>query len=145
MSSPRRSGGELEAIKEPQKVKVLILSESRASLKDFYLIAAFTNLIKIDLSYNKLAAFPPGFSFRAFPHLRTLFLHYNKFAAIKQLLPLTEVPPPPRSRPPCTTSRCSATRSKRPRPATSSSTRSGPSCSWTTSRCGSTSETLISR
>jgi hypothetical protein len=84
-------------------VKVLILSESRASPKDFYLIAAFTNLIKIDLSYNKLTAFPPGFTFRPFGHLRTLFLHYNKFTAIKQLLPVTEVPLQPSSPPRCTT------------------------------------------
>jgi Leucine-rich repeat (LRR) protein len=74
-------------------VKVLILSESRATLKDFYLISAFTKLIKIDLSYNKLTAFPPGFSFKAFSQLRTLFLHYNKFTSIKLLLPVIEVQP----------------------------------------------------
>lgn len=81
----------LEGVRQPELVKVLILSENRTSLKEFYLFRNYTNLIKIDLSYNKLAAFPNGFSFASFRTLRTLFLHYNKFSALKTLLPVVEV------------------------------------------------------
>lgn len=81
----------LEAVKQPSNVRVLILSESKTSIKEFYFIQSYSNLIKIDLSYNKLSSFPAGFTFTSFPHLRTLFLHYNKFSSLKNLVPVTEV------------------------------------------------------
>lgn len=45
----------------------------------------FVNIVKLDLSYNKIANFNVGFTFRAFASLRTLFLHYNKFSSLKAL------------------------------------------------------------
>ena len=88
MSTSQRQLVRLEGIKEPANVKVLILSENKTSLKEFYFIKSYHNLIKIDLSYNRLTSFPPGFSFGKFYHLRTLFLHYNKFVSLKALLPV---------------------------------------------------------
>ena len=76
----------LENIKDPHKVKILILSQSKTNLKEFYIVKTFGSLIKIDLSYNKLISFPPGFSFGSFKKLRVVFLHYNKFSSLKNLI-----------------------------------------------------------
>jgi hypothetical protein len=78
-------------VKHPGNVKVLILCENKTSLKEFYFIKTYLNLIKVDLSYNKLNSFPQGFSFGGFQHLKTVFLHYNKFSALKNLGPVAEV------------------------------------------------------
>jgi len=53
------------------------------------MIQTFVNLIKIDLSYNKLTNFPKGFTFKAFKQLKIVFLHYNKFSLLKNLVPIT--------------------------------------------------------
>ena len=89
--SPKKQPLRLESIREPQNVKVLILSENKTTLKEFYLIKQYENLIKIDLSYNKIAAFPQGFNFGRFRRLRTLFLHYNRFLSLRVLGPVVEV------------------------------------------------------
>lgn len=70
---------------------MLILNEHNASPRDLYQIQHFTNLVKIDLSFNKLSRFPVGFSFRVFVRLRILMLHYNKFSNLKNLLVVSEV------------------------------------------------------
>ena len=76
---------QLSSVGDPQKVKVLILTEQKTSYADFYFMAKFTNVVKLDLSYNKLSTFPIGFTFKSFHSLKTLFLHYNKFSALKPL------------------------------------------------------------
>jgi hypothetical protein len=83
-----RPSVELEGIKEPLKVRVLILSESRLSLKEFYLIRQFSQVIKLDLSHNKIASFPAGFGLSNFPQMRTLFLHHNRFSVLRNLAPV---------------------------------------------------------
>jgi Leucine Rich repeats (2 copies) len=88
-----RRGLELEAIREPLNVRVLILAESKTSPREFYLIRGYSNLLKLDLSYNRVTCFPAGFSFKDFPALRTLFLHYNKFSSLRNLVPVAEVLP----------------------------------------------------
>lgn len=82
----------MSSVQDPHKVKVLILTDQKTIYSDFYFINKFVNIVKLDLSYNKLSNFPIGFSFRAFPVLRTLFLHYNKFTSIKSVQIVGEVP-----------------------------------------------------
>ena len=93
MRERKRKVDELAEIKDPEKVKVLILAEQRTAFKDFFFIRNFTEVIKIDLSYNKLTSFPNGFTFRHFKTLKILHLQYNKFSHIKAIAPLTEVRP----------------------------------------------------
>ena len=82
---------QLSSVGDPEKVKVLILTEQKTTYADFYFMAKFINVVKLDLSYNKLITFPVGFTFKSFPSLRTLFLHYNKFSALKPLNIVCEV------------------------------------------------------
>jgi hypothetical protein len=89
MNNRKNAQMQLESIKEPQKVKILILSEHKTTIKDLYFVRNFVNLIKIDLSHNKLSTFPNGFTFRSFQNLRSLFLHYNKFQVLKNLIVVT--------------------------------------------------------
>ena len=81
----------LSSVEDPLKVKVLILAQQKTSFQDFFFINAFTNVVKIDLSYNKLTSFPSGFSFGKFPKLKILFLHYNKFSNHKNLSSICNV------------------------------------------------------
>lgn len=83
----------LSSVEDPLKVKVLILAQQKTSFQDFFFINAFTNVVKIDLSYNKLTSFPSGFSFTKFPKLKILFLHYNKFSNHKNLSSISNVIP----------------------------------------------------
>lgn len=85
---------QLSFVEDPEKVKVLILTDQKTIYSDFYFISRFVNIIKLDLSYNKLSSFPVGFTFRTFSRMRTLFLHYNKFASIKSVQSVAEVPLP---------------------------------------------------
>lgn len=81
----------LSSVVDPHKVKVLILTDQRTVYQDFYFIMKFVNIVKLDLSYNKIVAFNVGFSFAGFPNLRTLFLHYNRFNSLKSLQVVSEV------------------------------------------------------
>lgn len=82
---------QLSLVDDPQKVKVLILTDQKTIYSDFYFITRFINIVKLDLSYNKLSGFPIGFSFKVFAQMKTLFLHYNKFASIKSVQIVAEV------------------------------------------------------
>lgn len=82
---------QLSLVDDPHKVKVLILTDQKTIYSDFYFISRFINIVKLDLSYNKLSGFPIGFTFKSFPQMRTLFLHYNKFASIKSVQTVAEV------------------------------------------------------
>lgn len=82
---------QLSLVDDPQKVKVLILTDQKTIYSDFYFISRFINIVKLDLSYNKLSAFPIGFSFKTFTQMKTLFLHYNKFGSIKSVQIVGEV------------------------------------------------------
>ena len=88
---PKKKVDQLSSVGDPEKVKVLILTEQKTTFADFYFMTKFINVVKLDLSYNKLSGFPIGFSFKAFPSLRTLFLHYNKFSSLKSLQVVCEV------------------------------------------------------
>ena len=74
-------------------MRVLILADNRTTLRECYLISSYHNLVKVDLSYNRLTAFPPGFTVTSFPVLRTLLLHYNKFSSLETLANVVEVLP----------------------------------------------------
>ena len=90
MHNRKSSTLQLESISQPEKVKILILTETKTAPKDFFFIRNFSNLIKIDLSHNKLSSFPQGFNFTVFKQLKTLFLHYNKFSSLNSLVVVSE-------------------------------------------------------
>lgn len=68
----------LEAqIKNPERLKMLILSGSNLARNDFMFIMNCKSLIKLDLSSNGLVRFPKEFSLSTLTKLSFLHLHNN--------------------------------------------------------------------
>lgn len=81
----------LEDIRNPERVRVLVLTGQKLSSQQFIFLRTFNNLIKLDLSHNRISTFSQGFSFKPFTQLKTLFLHYNKFDRLKSIDLLSDV------------------------------------------------------
>jgi Leucine-rich repeat (LRR) protein len=81
----------LEAqIKNPERLKMLILSGSSLMRNDFMFIMNCLSLIKLDLSNNGLVRFPKEFSLAALTKLGFLHLNNNEFLNIEDLKPVFE-------------------------------------------------------
>lgn len=67
---------------------MLILAGTDINIRDMSVLSFCVNLIKLDLSSNKISKFPPGLSFEHLVNLKLLYLHDNAINEIETILRL---------------------------------------------------------
>lgn len=87
-----RSTSLQESIVEPLKLKILILQGTEIHGRELLYIQPCVNLLKLDLSCNKINNFPRGLSFAGLKQLRLLFLHANLIEDVESLYLIFDIP-----------------------------------------------------
>lgn len=81
-----------DLIQDPTQLKMLILAGTDINISDMTVLSFCVNLIKLDLSSNKITRFPPNMRLSQLTHLKLLYLHENLISDIEPLTQLFAIP-----------------------------------------------------